>query len=146
MDAIDRGNDPDFVWPYEDTSRVPFQVYTDEELYRVEQKKVFQGNVWNFLCLECEIPGPGDYKTTYAGDTPIIAVRDEAGNINAMVNRCAHKGSLVCYKPRGNVKELACVYHNWVYDLRGNLTAVAFRRGVGGKGGHLQHRTTVEEH
>ena len=135
MDTIDRGNDPDFVWPYEDTSRVPFQVYTDEELYRVEQKKVFQGNVWNFLCLECEIPEPGDYKTTYAGDTPIIAVRDEAGNINAMVNRCAHKGSLVCYKPRGNVKELACVYHNWVYDLRGNLTAVAFRRGVGGKGG-----------
>ena len=55
MDTIDRGNYPDFVWPYEDTSRVPFQVYTDEELYRVEQKKVFQGNVWNFLCLELSL-------------------------------------------------------------------------------------------
>ena len=28
-----------------------------------------------------------------------------------------------------------CVYHNWSYDLCGNLTGVAFRKGVGGKGG-----------
>src|SRR6185503_13196506 len=26
-------------------------------------------------------------------------------------------------------------YHNWTYDLQGNLTGVAFRRGIGGKGG-----------
>ena len=62
-------------------------------------------------------------------------VRDADGAINAMVNRCAHKGALVCYKPRGNARELTCVYHNWVYDLAGNLNGVAFKRGVGGKGG-----------
>ncbi len=136
MDDIHTNTAPgDFVWPYEDTSRVPYRVYTDEDLYALEQKCIFQGPVWNFLCLDCEIPNPGDYKTTWAGDTPIIVVRDENGDVNAMVNRCAHKGALVCFKPRGNVKELTCVYHNWVYDLRGNLTAVAFKRGVGGKGG-----------
>lgn len=135
MDDIHTNTPPDFVWPFEDTSRVPFRVYTDEDIYAEEQKRIFQGPVWNFLCLDCEVPEPGDYKTSWAGDTPIIVVRDENGDVNAMVNRCAHKGSLVCYKPRGNVKELTCVYHNWVYDLRGNLTAVAFKRGVGGKGG-----------
>jgi len=136
MDDIHTNTAPgDFVWPYEDTSRVPYRVYTDEDLYALEQKRIFQGPVWNFLCIDCEIPNPGDYKTTWAGDTPIIVVRDENGDVNAMVNRCAHKGALVCFKPRGNVKELTCVYHNWVYDLRGNLTAVAFKRGVGGKGG-----------
>ena len=125
----------DFVWPYPDTSRAPYRVYTDPGIYAREQERIFRGPTWNFVGLECEIPNPGDFKTTWVGDAPIILVRDAAGEINAMVNRCAHKGSLVCFKPRGNVKELTCVYHNWVYDLAGNLTGVAFRRGVGGKGG-----------
>ena len=124
-----------FTWPSEDVSRVPYQVYTDAQIYAAEQRLIFQGPTWNFLCLEAEVPKPGDYKTTFVGDAPVIVVRDENGEINALLNRCAHKGSLVCYKPRGQVRELTCVYHNWVYDLRGKLTGVAFRRGVGGKGG-----------
>lgn len=135
MDTLRTNQTSDFIWPYEDTSRVPYRVYSDEALYALEQERIFQGAVWNFLCLDCEIPNPGDYKTTYAGDSPIIVIRDEAGAVNAMVNRCAHKGSMICYKPRGNVSELSCVYHNWVYDLRGKLQSVAFKRGVGGKGG-----------
>lgn len=124
-----------FKWPHDDVSQAPYQVYTDATLYALEQQRIFQGPVWNFIGLECEIPNPGDFKTTFAGDAPLIVVRDRDGNINAMMNRCAHKGSLVCFKPRGNVQELTCVYHNWVYDLAGNLTGVAFRRGVNGKGG-----------
>ncbi len=124
-----------FAWPAEDVSRVPFQVYTDAAIYAAEQARIFRGPTWNFLCLDVEVANAGDYKTTFVGDTPVIVVRDETGTVNAMVNRCAHKGSLVCYKPRGNVRELTCVYHNWVYDLRGNLTGVAFSRGVAGKGG-----------
>ncbi len=126
---------PEFAWPHDDVSRVPYRVYTDPGLYAREQERIFQGPTWNFLCLEAELPNPGDYKTTFVGDAPIIVVRDEDGAINAMVNRCAHKGTLVCYKPRGNVRELTCVYHNWTYDLGGNLTGVAFGRGVGGQGG-----------
>ncbi len=124
-----------FIWPHSDMSQVPFQVYTDANLYALEQQRIFQGPVWNFIGLECEIPDHGDFKTTFVGDAPIIVVRAEDGGVNAMVNRCVHKGSLVCYKPRGTVKELTCVYHNWTYDLAGQLTGVALRRGVGGKGG-----------
>ncbi|HEX7969390.1 MAG TPA: aromatic ring-hydroxylating dioxygenase subunit alpha, partial [Stellaceae bacterium] len=32
-------------------------------------------------------------------------------------------------------REISCVYHNWTYDLKGNLTGVAFRRGINRKGG-----------
>ncbi len=124
-----------FEWPGEDVSRVPFQVYTDQAIYDAEQSRIFQGPTWNLLCVEAEIPNPGDYRTSYVGNAPVIVTRDETGKINALLNRCAHKGSLVCYKPHGNVRELTCVYHNWVYDLTGKLTGVAFKRGVGGKGG-----------
>ena len=125
----------DFVWPHKDSSRAPFQVYTDPQLYALEQERIFRGPVWNFLGLTCEIPNPGDYKTTFVGDSPIILSRGADGAINALVNRCAHKGALVCYKPRGNVSEFTCVYHNWTYSLAGDLTGIAFKKGVGGKGG-----------
>ena len=52
-----------------------------------------------------------------------------------MVNRCAHKGALVCHKERGNAKALSCVYHSWTYDLTGQLMGLAFRDGLRGKGG-----------
>lgn len=127
--------DTAFVWPGEGTSRVPFQVYTDREIYALEQERIFQGPTWNFLCLEAEIPNPGDYKTTYVGEAPVIVARKPDGRISAVLNRCAHKGALLCYKLHGSVHEYNCVYHNWTYDLDGNLTGVAFRKGVGGKGG-----------
>jgi len=115
--------------------RVPYQVYLDPDLYALEQELIFQGPTWNFLCLEAEIPNPGDYKLTYVGDAPVVVVRKSDGGVSAVLNRCAHKGAVLCFKLRGNITEFNCVYHNWVYDLDGKLQGVAFRRGVGGKGG-----------
>jgi anthranilate 1,2-dioxygenase large subunit len=134
MSVIEGSLSP-FSMPRGDLSHVPFRVYTDHELYALEQERIFRGPTWSFLALECEIPNAGDYKRTYVGDAPIIVVRGHDGAINALVNRCAHKGALICYKQAGNVREFNCVYHNWTYDLTGRLTGVAFKRGVGGKGG-----------
>src|ERR1700752_4860829 len=102
-----------FAMPRDDLSHVPFRAYTDPALYGLEQERIFHGPTWNFLALECEIPNPGDYKTTYVGDAPIIVVRGQDGRVNALVNRCAHNGALICYKRSGNVREFNCVYHNW---------------------------------
>jgi len=65
----------DFKWPHADLSRAPYRVYTDPELYALEQERIFRGPTWNFLALECEIPQPGDYKTTHVGDAPVIVAR-----------------------------------------------------------------------
>ena len=35
------------------------------------------------MCLEAEIPHPGDYKTTMIGDAPIIVIRDADGVVLA---------------------------------------------------------------
>jgi phenylpropionate dioxygenase-like ring-hydroxylating dioxygenase large terminal subunit len=123
------------TWPAEGLTRVPYWVYQDEDLYRREQARLFRGATWSFLGLEAELPNPGDWKTTFVGDMPVVVARDAAGELHAFENRCAHRGALLCLKSRGNSKEIACIYHNWTYDLAGNLTAVAFRRGIRGKGG-----------
>ena len=89
---------PPLAWPEGGVTRVPFQVFSDPEIYAMEQQKIFRGPVWHYLCLEAEIPNKGDIRTTWVGDTPIIVTRDEDGQVHAMINRCAHKGALVCLK------------------------------------------------
>jgi phenylpropionate dioxygenase-like ring-hydroxylating dioxygenase large terminal subunit len=123
------------VWPIEGVTRVPYWVYQDADIYRREQERIFRGATWNFLGLAAELPQPGDFKTTFLGEMPVIVTRAEDGEIHAFENRCAHRGALICIKDRGRAKDFACVYHNWTYDLKGNLTGVAFRRGIQGKGG-----------
>ena len=122
-------------WPAEGLTRIPYWLYSDPDLYAEEQARIFRGNTWTFLCLEAELPGPSTYRTSNLGEMPVVVTRDQEGVIHSFENRCAHRGSLLCLKQRGEAREIVCVYHNWTYDLTGKLTGVAFRRGVGGKGG-----------
>jgi phenylpropionate dioxygenase-like ring-hydroxylating dioxygenase large terminal subunit len=129
-----------------DITWVPFRVYRDRALVRTEQERVFEGPVWNFLCLEDEIAKPGDWRATVVGQMPVVVTRDGEGQIAAFENRCAHRGALICLDNAGRgAKDFQCVYHAWRYDLRGNLKSVAFRRGVNGKGG-MPPEFRVERH
>jgi anthranilate 1,2-dioxygenase large subunit len=122
-------------WPSANLCRVPYAVFLDPQIYEQEQAQLFNGPVWLFLGLEAEIPDPGDYKTTYAGDAPVVIDRAEDGSLHAFVNSCAHRGTLVVRDRRGNAANHTCVYHHWCYDLRGDLIGVPFERGIAGVGG-----------
>ena len=75
-----------------DLTRVPFWVYRDRTVLKLEQQRVFEGPVWNFLCLEDEIANPGDWRTTVVGQMPVVVARGSDGSIAAFENRCAHRG------------------------------------------------------
>jgi anthranilate 1,2-dioxygenase large subunit/terephthalate 1,2-dioxygenase oxygenase component alpha subunit len=122
------------AWP-PGLTRVPYWVYRDPDTLRDEQTRVFEGPNWNYLCLEADLPEVGSYRTAMVGAMPVVAARAEDGAIVAFENRCAHRGALICLDDGGTVKDFACVYHAWRYDLRGNLASIAFRRGVNGQGG-----------
>ncbi len=124
-----------YVWPSEGLTRVPDWVYTDDNIYRREVEKIFHGRTWNYVALESEIPDVGDFIRSNVGPTPVVASRAEDGSINVFENRCAHRAAEFCRELSGNAKEFVCPYHQWSYDLKGNLAGVPFRRGVGGKGG-----------
>ncbi|HUK61667.1 MAG TPA: aromatic ring-hydroxylating dioxygenase subunit alpha [Stellaceae bacterium] len=123
------------LWPEPGFSRVPYDVYKSAEIYEAERQRVFMGSTWSYLCLDCEIANPGDYRATYIGDVPVVVARDMDGSLGGFENRCAHRGALICPKEGGNGARISCVYHGWTYDLKGNLTAVPFQRGIAGKGG-----------
>jgi anthranilate 1,2-dioxygenase large subunit/terephthalate 1,2-dioxygenase oxygenase component alpha subunit len=126
---------PGRVWPAEGLTRIPFWAYKDPDILKREQTRVFEGPVWNYLCLESEIPDIGDWRATFVGEMPVVVARDHDGSVVAFENRCAHRGAMICLDDGGNAKDFRCVYHAWRYDLRGNLKSVAFQRGVNGKGG-----------
>ncbi|HEY2337741.1 MAG TPA: Rieske 2Fe-2S domain-containing protein [Burkholderiales bacterium] len=123
------------AWPAEGATRVPYWVYQDEDVYREELARIWRGNTWSYLCLEAELPEPTSFITTHVGDMPVVVTRDAKGELHAWENRCAHRGALVCMQRRGKAERFACIYHNWTYDHAGNLTNVAFRKGIAGKGG-----------
>ena len=131
-------------WP-EDITRIPYWVYQDEDNRKIEQEKIFAGPTWNYLCLEVEIPGRGDFRTTFIGEMPVIVVRGNDDEVYAFENRCAHRGALIALEDSGHTEDFTCVYHAWRYDLEGTLKGVAFQNGVNGKGG-MPESFCMEEH
>ncbi|MDB5821410.1 MAG: salicylate hydroxylase [Herminiimonas sp.] len=118
------------VWKSEGSSRIPFGAYNSDELHRRELQRLFYSGHWCYVGLEAEIPGPGDFKRTVVGERSVIMVRGQDGAVNVVENACSHRGVRFCRKPSGTVTDFTCPYHQWNYDLEGNLRGVPFRRGV----------------
>ena len=117
-------------WEAGNSSRIPFWAYLRDDLYRRELERIFYGPHWCYVGLEAEVPNPGDFKRTFVGERSVIVARDKDGGINVVENVCAHRGVAFCRKNFGNAPEFICPYHQWAYDLKGNLLGLPFRRGV----------------
>ena len=124
------------VWPTDDFTRTPYEVYASEEIFAREQQKLFDAPTWVFMGLECELKEAGDYLTGTIGTTPVVLSKADDGQIHGFVNKCAHRGAKVVRELRGNAKFLKCLYHGWTYDNRGDLKAVPMQNGVMGDGGY----------
>jgi anthranilate 1,2-dioxygenase large subunit len=122
-------------FPRADGSRIPFKVYSSPEIYQLEQERIFRGPTWSFVGLEAEIPRSHDFKSTFVGDTPVVVNRNNDSSLSVWVNRCAHRGAMVCRAARGNAKTHICAYHQWSYDTRGNMRGLPFRNGIKGLSG-----------
>ena len=121
-------------WP-DGLTRVPYWVFQRDDVYAAEQQRLFRGPHWNYLCLEAELAEPGQFRTSWLGDTPVVVSRGRDGELYAFENRCAHRGALIALEDRGCAMEFTCVYHAWTYSVEGELTGVAFKDGINGKGG-----------
>jgi phenylpropionate dioxygenase-like ring-hydroxylating dioxygenase large terminal subunit len=133
------------TWSAKGFSSVPFWLYQEPSIYESEQRRIFEGPTWNYLCLDAELPHNGDFVTTFVGETPVVVTRDNDGELYAFENRCPHRGALLALEDRGNLAQISCVYHAWSFDLQGNLKGVAFKDGVGGCGG-MSPEFRMEEH
>jgi choline monooxygenase len=118
-DAADTG----VMSPLDDGSTLPYSWYSNTAIYELEQRRIFRRS-WQFAGLTHYVEMPGDFFTCQAGQVPIVVTRDGASGLNAFVNVCRHRGSVLVNEPFGNQKSLQCSYHAWTYGLDGSLLAV----------------------
>jgi phenylpropionate dioxygenase-like ring-hydroxylating dioxygenase large terminal subunit len=110
--------------------RVHPDVFTDPELYALEQRHVF-AKTWIFLGLETQLPKPNDYIVAHIGEVQVLVTRDKSGALGAFLNTCRHKGTLLCRTESGNRRYHVCPYHGWSYDAAGKLVDIKDRAAGG---------------
>lgn len=109
--------------PATGTFRCRRDVFTDPELFDLEMKHIFEAN-WVYLAHESQIPDANDYFTTVIGRQPIIITRDKTGQLNAVINACAHRGAMLCRRKHGNKGSFTCQFHGWTFANTGKLLKV----------------------
>ncbi len=105
--------------------RVHSSVYTDHAIFEQEIERIYHRG-WTFVGHESEIPLPGDYRTRDVGRQPVIFVRSSDGEVRVLMNRCSHRGAVVCPYERGNAGFFTCAYHAWSYRNTGSLAVVPY--------------------
>ncbi|MGH7906381.1 MAG: aromatic ring-hydroxylating oxygenase subunit alpha [Candidatus Binataceae bacterium] len=109
---------------------VNHRIHIDAEVYRLELDKIF-GRLWILVGMEFELPDPGDFKTTFIGESPIVVVRGEDGRLRVFENVCVHRGTKLVRRTCGNAQAFKCMYHQWTYSLDGRLIGVPLAQGYG---------------
>ncbi|WP_227816757.1 aromatic ring-hydroxylating oxygenase subunit alpha [Nitrogeniibacter aestuarii] len=94
--------------------------YTSDEIFNLDMEVIF-GQHWVYVGVEPDIPEPGDYFTVKLGRASIVVLRDDDMNVTAFHNVCRHRGAELCSEQKGSVGNLVCPYHQWTYDLTGQL-------------------------
>ncbi|MDG1133195.1 MAG: Rieske (2Fe-2S) protein [Pseudomonadales bacterium] len=109
---------------------LPFSAYTDPTLLLAEQTDIF-AKEWVFVCMEGEIPNPGNYFAMNLAGEPIIVMRGDDGGLLALSNICRHRGTVLLDEGFGSIdKYIICPYHAWSYEKSGALRAVPFNKQI----------------
>jgi phenylpropionate dioxygenase-like ring-hydroxylating dioxygenase large terminal subunit len=103
--------------------RIHRSLYTDPAIFAEEMIKIF-GGTWVYLGHESEIPRPNDFVLRSLGLRPVILARDSSGRLNALFNRCSHRGATVCRQASGSARYFTCPYHGWTYGIGGECVSI----------------------
>lgn len=114
--------------------RVHGSLYTDPTIFAQELEHIWY-TTWVYVGHVSEIPQPKDYVRKSIGPQQVIMTRDREGEVHLVLNRCAHRGNLVCEAPSGNSGSFRCPYHGWTFSNTGELLGAPFNKGYGGKEG-----------
>lgn len=110
--------------PLNESTHLPGEFYASEAFFEAEKERIFL-NDWLPIARSEEFPSVGDYKTFRIVDEPFIVARDADGELQAYMNRCAHRGVAVA-EGEGNTTEFECPYHGWLYGLDGKLMGAPY--------------------
>jgi Rieske 2Fe-2S family protein len=99
---------------------LPAAFYTSREVFEADLE-VFYRRHWILVGVEGDVPEAGDLFKVDIGNSSIIIARDDDGGLNAFHNVCRHRGARLLDDEKSWVARLVCPYHQWTYELTGEL-------------------------
>lgn len=105
-------------------------VYTDPRIFELELERIFHKG-WVYIGHESEIAKSGEFRRRQMGRQPVIFVRGQDGEVRVFLNRCRHRGAIVCEVDEGRDSYFRCWYHGWTYSNSGELVSVSGPDGYG---------------
>ncbi|MEK1888830.1 MAG: SRPBCC family protein [Phyllobacterium sp.] len=99
---------------------LPAEFYSRQDIFEADMEVFFRRH-WICVGLECDVPEPGDAQVIDIGQTSVILLRDDDNNIQVVHNVCRHRGSRLLDAGSTVVSKLVCPYHQWTYELTGEL-------------------------
>jgi len=107
---------------FDPDSALPNVAYRDPAIFAAELEAIWHGD-WVFVTTIDAVPNPGDQLPVVIGTQPVLLIRQQNGDLAAVSNLCAHRGTLLVDRPT-NAKRIQCPYHAWTYDGGGRLLSV----------------------
>ncbi len=102
-------------------------VYTDPAIFDLEIERIF-GRAWLYLAHDSELKGAGDYVVRHLGTQAVILTRDGDGGVQAIFNRCSHRGATLCAFDRGHAPQgHTCPYHGWTFAADGRCKFISHK-------------------
>ena len=99
---------------------LPQEFYTDRDVFEFDLEAIHARH-WIMVGFEVELPEPGCTLATSIGRNPVVIVRGRDDVLRAFHNSCRHRGAQICAPGAARRPRLVCPYHQWAYDLEGNL-------------------------
>lgn len=114
---------------------LPAGLYTRQDAYEADAEVIFHRH-WIAAGVEADVPEPGDVYALDIGRSSVVILRDDDGVVRAFHNVCSHRGTRLVDAGPGTVGRLVCPYHQWVYELSGELIdaphmGAGFDKGLG---------------
>lgn len=102
---------------------LPVDAYTSREWFDREMRQIFS-RTWRYAGFMEDVSEPGQYISVQAGLNNIFIVMGRDRRLRAFHNICRHRGTQLIRAVGKTRKALTCPYHDWTYDLEGNLISV----------------------
>ena len=104
-----------------DGNSLPAGLYTREDVFQADLD-VFFSKHWIHVGHECDVQEAGDAVVIDIGSTSLILLRDDDNEIRVVRNVCRHRGARLLDAGSTVVSKLVCPYHQWTYELSGELS------------------------
>ena len=101
----------------------PISRYSSPERFEREQAMIFRRKPV-VAAHSSELVGENSFIARDFLGLPLLLTRNEAGDVNAFLNVCRHRGAKVERSVTGCKRVFTCPYHGWSWTNQGDLRGV----------------------